>query len=386
MSAKITLRPSGDSFEAQDSESVLNAALRAGLSVDYGCNNGSCGRCRARLLSGEIARIEHHDFVLSEADKSTGQFLLCSNAATTDADIEVVVAAGTEDIPFQELTARVRKVDIVDKDTALLRLRTARTRTLRFIAGQHARLRFDENVIVELPIASCPCDSMNLEFHIRRDDGNGAARHVFMELKQDREITVEGPTGQFILDEDTKDPILLIAYDTAFAPIRSLIEHALSLERSQPIDLYWIVQHPRTHYLRNYCRSIADAIDNLSFTGITIGAPPAAASKESRTVHVADLEAALAAVTTDHPALADHQAYVAGPTQVIDTAERVLREHGLSESRLFTEISRDDPLRGFRDDDYLQVTLTLTHGRVVRDRKIYANEAHDRLQESLRGA
>ena len=28
------------------------------------------------------------------------------------------------------------------------------------------------------------------------------------------------------------------------------------------------------------------------------------------------------------------------------------------ESRLFTEISRDDPLRGFRDEDYLQVSLT----------------------------
>jgi len=68
MSYKITVRPSGHNFEAEPSETLLQAGLRAGLNLGHSCATGSCGDCRARLLAGEIslaAAISSLDWVSS---------------------------------------------------------------------------------------------------------------------------------------------------------------------------------------------------------------------------------------------------------------------------------------------------------------------------------
>ena len=71
---------------------MLEACLRAGLSPDYGCSKGNCGSCKARLKSGELEPVDFHDFTISEEDKQTGGFLMCSNRAVSDIEIEADVS------------------------------------------------------------------------------------------------------------------------------------------------------------------------------------------------------------------------------------------------------------------------------------------------------
>ncbi|MGB5540331.1 MAG: 2Fe-2S iron-sulfur cluster-binding protein, partial [Gammaproteobacteria bacterium] len=43
MTHRVTIQSSGHSFTVDDSESVLDAALRQGVILPYGCRNGACG-------------------------------------------------------------------------------------------------------------------------------------------------------------------------------------------------------------------------------------------------------------------------------------------------------------------------------------------------------
>lgn len=45
------------SFRCSPGESFLNAALRAGVDVAYGCATGTCGKCKASVLAGSIERV-----------------------------------------------------------------------------------------------------------------------------------------------------------------------------------------------------------------------------------------------------------------------------------------------------------------------------------------
>jgi CDP-4-dehydro-6-deoxyglucose reductase len=67
---KVTVQPSGQSFEAQEGESVLAAALRQGVMLPYGCKNGACGSCKGKIVAGAVDYGHYHARVLTEADRS----------------------------------------------------------------------------------------------------------------------------------------------------------------------------------------------------------------------------------------------------------------------------------------------------------------------------
>lgn len=324
MIARVSIEPAGLKFEANQGESLLNAALRAGLNIDYGCSNGSCGHCKVRLVAGKTVQTRHHDFILRAAERQAGALLMCCHsAATENISLQAELASSSADIPLQQLTAGVRKLDRCDDNTLLLHVRTPRSQSLRFMAGQHARLRLANGDERELPIASCPCDGMRLEFHIHRLASDRFTKYVFNELQNAARIDIEGPCGDFTLVENDSDAILFIAWGTGFAPIHSLIEHCLSLELTQDISLYWVVHEDEVHYADGYCRAVADAIDNFSYRAI-------------RTDTAAE---ALAEIASAAGTLENSRLYIAAPPAIIDNTIDCLQGTGLDASKV-----KSDPL------------------------------------------
>ncbi|HEX6529912.1 MAG TPA: 2Fe-2S iron-sulfur cluster-binding protein, partial [Burkholderiales bacterium] len=52
--AKVTVQPSGQSFDVEPGEAVLSAALRQGVMLPYGCKNGACGSCKGKIVAGSV--------------------------------------------------------------------------------------------------------------------------------------------------------------------------------------------------------------------------------------------------------------------------------------------------------------------------------------------
>ena len=176
MGAQVTVRPSGHQFTVEGRDTLLQAGLRAGLKLNYGCGNGTCGMCKVRVIEGEVARVQPFDYPLSEAEKAQGYTLLCAHtAASSELTLETLEAGGPADIAQQQIVASVRQVRELAPDTRLVHLQTPRSHRLRFLAGQSATLGLGGaagDIHATLPIASCPTDDRTLHFVVaRRPDG-----------------------------------------------------------------------------------------------------------------------------------------------------------------------------------------------------------------------
>jgi CDP-4-dehydro-6-deoxyglucose reductase len=323
MTAQVKVEPSGNEFFVEGNDTLLEAALRAGLALGYGCSNGNCGMCKAKVLAGEVQKTRHHDYVLSEAEKNSGVVLMCCNTAVVDLVIEAREAHGAADMPLQNIAAKVKAVSALADDMRLLRLQTPRSNRLRFLAGQAVTLTLADGATASFPVASCPCDDRNLEFHIERCPGTAFARRVFAGLDSADTVHVDGPRGEFVLNEASTRPLIFIARGSGFAPIKSLIEHAMALDVAETLQLYWLADAKAGHYLNNLCRSWADALDNFQYVPLT--APDAA---------IAD---ALAQILPAQPELATHDVYVAGPEPFASQAEYLLLDRGVPRSQLSVE-------------------------------------------------
>jgi CDP-4-dehydro-6-deoxyglucose reductase len=149
---------------------------------------------------------------------------------------------------------------------------------------------------------------------------------VFQGLKSGDTVNVLGPRGEFVLREDSPRTAVFIAWDTGFAPIKSLIEHAMALDVTDSLHLYWFAPPGHGHYLSNLCRSWSDALDNFYFTPVEM--PVTAGTDPVR------LRAELARVTHDHPQLRDCDVYVAGSPALLDAAHDLLLAKGLPAGQL----------------------------------------------------
>ena len=320
MAANVKLIPSGHDFFVEGNESILEASVRAGLTLNYGCSSGNCGDCKARVISGETWRLREHDYVISEREKTMGYILTCSHTAVTDLVLEAAEANRVEDLPYQEVRASLRKLEPLGPDLIALSLQTPRTQTLRFMAGQRAILTLESGESRELSIASCPCNGRHLGFYVRRQ-AEAFSEAVFGGLHPGQLVTVSGPLGDFVLRDEASEPAIFIAHGDGIAPIKSLIEHAVSIDHIESFHLYWDTRYPEAHHQAQWGRALRDALDNFGFTPLMSG-------------HAKDL---IALICADRPEPTGARFYVAGPSELIKATRTALLALGVEPDRIATE-------------------------------------------------
>jgi CDP-4-dehydro-6-deoxyglucose reductase len=175
----------------------------------------------------------------------------------------------------------------------------------------------------EYPVASCPCDDRNLIFHVCRSEGDGAtgdfSKCLFDgRIKAGDAMSVWGPWGDFVLEKVAARPLVFIAIDTGFAPINSLIEHAIAVDAAESISLYWASSRTGGQYLVNQCRAWAQALDEFSYLLLTVDALPATLAANA--------------------ALAASEVYLAGAADVVEPLAAALAAAGVPLRQLHVEM------------------------------------------------
>lgn len=297
MAAHVRVMPSGHEFFVEGQDNLLAAGLRSGISLAYGCNNASCGRCKVKLLSGKVRQVRDPGYRLADNDVRDGMLLSCCCAAVTDVVIEAAEATRSDDIPAQTITARVYKVTH-SGDTVVVQARFGDGERLHFLAGQYAQVQLVDGSSSDSAIASCPCDERNLEFHLTALSNRGFWRHASKQIKAGEALTVRGPKGDFVLNTESSRPLIFIAIDTGFATIKSLIEHAMALDVAESMHLYRGASSPEGLYQDNLCRAWSDALDEFSYTALELAPGDAG------------LDALVDRIAEDYSSLAQHDIYL----------------------------------------------------------------------------
>ena len=248
MSRQITIRPSGHVFQAREGETVLEAALREGFMLPYGCRNGACGSCKGKVIEGTVDHGNSQDSVLPAAERARGNALFCQARAQSDLLIECREIGAVKDITVKTLPCRVQTLEPVAPDVMRIRLKLPAAERLQFLAGQYIDILLKDGTRRSLSMANPPHDDSLLELHLR-NYGGPFSLHVFTQMKEKDILRFEGPLGSFYLREDSSKPVVLLAGGTGFAPIKAIIEHAIHNKLKRRMILYRGARRPADLYL-----------------------------------------------------------------------------------------------------------------------------------------
>lgn len=238
MVSQVKIEPSGHAFTVDAHETVLEAALRQGIGLPYGCRNGACGACRGKVLTGEVSAEGYSEQALSEQDRVKGYTLFCCAHPKGDLTIEASEIKGVGEIRIKTLPCRVESIDKIH-DVAVLRLKLPVAERLQFMAGQYIDILMKDGKARSFSIANAPHDDAFIELHIRHQVGGSFSEYVFNQMKVREIMRFKGPLGSFFLRENSDKPLILLASGTGFAPIKGIVEHALHQGGKRPMVLYW---------------------------------------------------------------------------------------------------------------------------------------------------
>ncbi len=326
MEYQIRLLPSGRTFSAESESTLLHAALRAGITIPYKCSNGTCGKCLAKIKSGEIGAHIPHDFPIAQSEQIAGRMLLCSNHPGSDMELEVHEISDAHEIPLQSIKTKVIKIERLDQHHIVIELRTPRSETLQFLAGQYVDLRIDGvDGKYHGAIGSCPCNGMMIQFHLQFSD-DPFIRHCFTQLKKGDAVMVKGPYGDVTFKEQHNHPAIFIAKDCHFAGVKSLIEQAINLEFDQPVRLYWFMTSGHKHYMNNYCRQWADHFEDYRFIPITLS---------GKIIESEDIKSVMKQIITEYPQL-NIDLYLSMPKSRARVTKRYLYDLGIEPERVMS--------------------------------------------------
>ena len=317
MSYQVTLKTSGKQFTVTQDETVLEAALRQGIKLPYGCKNGACGSCKGKVLEGQIRHGQHSDSALSKTDETAGGILFCCSHPQTDLLIEAREVQGAGDIAIRKVPCRVNTIHKPSEDVAILRLQLPAAERFQFLAGQYLEFLLKDGQRRAYSIANAPEQEGPLELHIRHLPGGLFTDFVFAAvtpaLKEKDILRFEGPLGSFFLREDSQKPIIFVAAGTGFAPIKSIVEQMQAKKIDRPVELYWGGRRPNDLYLNDLCRTWEQTIPNFKYIPvISDGTPEDAWRGRTGFVHQA--------VIDDHPSLKDFQVYACGAPVMVNAA------------------------------------------------------------------
>ncbi|HHJ35677.1 MAG TPA: 2Fe-2S iron-sulfur cluster binding domain-containing protein, partial [Gammaproteobacteria bacterium] len=237
MSFKIRVPASGHEFIAEPDETILEAALRQGIGLPYGCRNGACGKCAGEVISGKTAYDTGALRASAKQEHEAGKTLFCQACAVSDLAIEVREVVKNTDIEIKTLPCRVEKMNLLTHDVMKLQLKLPETERLQFMAGQYLEFLLKDGKRRAFSIANAPHDDEYIELHIRHVPDGHFGDYVFDGLKEKTLMRIEGPLGSYFLREDSQCPVILMGGGTGYAPLKGMLEHAFHIKLDRPVHL-----------------------------------------------------------------------------------------------------------------------------------------------------
>jgi CDP-4-dehydro-6-deoxyglucose reductase len=330
MPYQVTIKPSNHVFALQDDETILDAALREGFVIAYGCRNGACGTCKGKVLEGEVDYGVYQETALSEAEKRLGMALFCQARPRGDVVIECREIGAAKDIRIRKLPCRVQKMQRVAADIMVLHLKLPASERLQFLAGQYIDILLKDGKHRSFSMANAPHADEYLQLHLR-NYGGPFSEHVFNKMKERDILRFEGPLGTFFMREDSDKPIVLLASGTGFAPIKAIIEHAFHTRDPRSLVLYWGARVRADLYMHELPERWAHEHNNFQYVPV-LSEPLASDRWSGRTgfVHEAAMQ--------DIADMSGCQVYACGTPVMVEAAHRDFTSQcGLPEEEFFSD-------------------------------------------------
>lgn len=326
---RVRVEPGGQEFEVAPGETVLNAALRQGVGLHYGCRQGNCSTCKYFLVDGEVDFGNSSPYALSEEEREEGWALLCCARPLDDLEIRDHGEGDERALPLiapSQEGARVKEA--APLTASLWRLRLAVEEPLFYYPGQFVEL--------EIPgrpgqwraysIANAGDDLLELEFLVKRLPG-GAFSGQVDRLAPGDSLALRGPFGSSYLRAG-RAPILLVATGSGVAPLRAMLQDAALGSDPREIHFYYGARTRADLPLEAEIEALRGVLPQLDYRPCLSQPTPACAwgGRTSRVTQAIQREVEDASI---------YDAYLCGAPEMCDAVGRLLEAKGIGEGNLF---------------------------------------------------
>ncbi|SFV63338.1 CDP-6-deoxy-delta-3,4-glucoseen reductase-like [hydrothermal vent metagenome] len=317
---QVINKTTGNKFKV-NKDNILNSALKEGLFLPYGCQKGLCGKCKAFIVSGEVSNITPNNAITKE-EIDNNITLLCQCYAKSDLEIEIQELA-TRIPPSSKKNMKIKEINALNYDVFELVLEQSKENKISFLAGQYANLSYKKYIDRPFSIANTPNDDF-ISFHIKVVKGGGFTNLLANDLKIGENIEIEGPKGSFYFNEQSTNPIIMVAGGTGLGPIKAIIEYIIKHQLKRKITLYWGVNTQDDFYLD----IPKEWLEKITFIPV-LSNPKKNWHGRIGFVHQAVLD--------DISDLSNYDIYVCGAPIMVKTANETFIEKGLKIENFFSD-------------------------------------------------
>ena len=343
MRIQVNARNRAFQFEAIAGEKILYAGLRAQAGLPYECATGTCGTCKAKLISGKL------DDAWPEAPgkkylRAEGEFLMCQCAALGDVAIEVasfVYPMDPGSCRMDALAGTVRSVHALTHDISAIEV--ALETPCEFDAGQFMVIRAPGvQGMRGYSMVNYDRPARALEFIVKKKIGGGFSDWLFSGKAPGARLELFGPLGKATFYPDLTRNILCIAGGTGIAGMMSILSRACRaryLDRYQGHVFFGVRTMKDTFYLEELSALRDEFPGSLSITvALSDEDVPASAAQAFPSLAFARGMVHDVAKREMAGKYQNVRAYLAGPPPAVDASIRVL----LLEAKLTTDNIRYD--------------------------------------------
>jgi toluene monooxygenase electron transfer component len=227
MKIQINARNRSHHFDAGENDKILYAGLNGGIDLAYECGSGTCGSCKARLISGEIVD-EWPEAPGKKYIKGNDGFLMCQCRAKSDLVVEVASFVQTMEpgacVPLP-MKGRISSAVLLTGD--VMHLKIALEQPMDFDAGQF--------VMIQVPgvagfrgwsMVNYERHARTLEFVVKKKPGGGISEWLFNNPSQGVDVDVFGPLGHATFYPSLDKNVLCIAGGSGIAGMMSILSRA----------------------------------------------------------------------------------------------------------------------------------------------------------------
>ena len=333
MSYELTIQPLGQTIEVEDGQTILDAALRAGIYLPHACCHGLCATCKVQVVDGEVDHGEASTFALMDFEREEGKTLACCARLECDTVIEAEIDddPDAENLPVEDYTGEVVRIETLTPTIRGIWLKL--DRPMRFQAGQYINLEVAavDGQSRAFSLANAPQQADMVELNVRIVPGGQVTTWLHEKLEVGEKLTLSGPYGRFFVKKSAKLPMIFMAGGSGLSSPKSMIEDLLNNGSELPMTLIYGQRSQAELYY--HAEFIEMAAKHSNFTYVPTLSHEAEGSSWSGArgfVH----DAAKAHFDND---FRGNKAYLCGPPAMIEACIATLMQGRLFERDIYME-------------------------------------------------
>ena len=333
MSYQLTIEPLGETIDVEPGQSVLDAALRAGIWLPYACNHGLCGTCKVDVLEGEVNHNHASAFALMDVERDEGKTLVCCATLESDAVIEAEIDEDPDsrDLAIEDYSATVCRIEALTPTIRGIWLKVGGD-GIDFQAGQYINLSVPG---LDHPrafsIASPPSAANEIELNVRIVTDGAATTYLHNKMEVGDTLAFTAPLGRFFVRKSAPEPVIFIAGGSGLSSPKSMIVDLLEAGDTRTIVLLYGARNRDELYYAGFFDELAREHDNFSyFAALSDDHDDDSWTGAHGFVH--ELAEQVFAGK-----FAGHKAYLCGPPPMIDACITTLMRGRLFEEHIFME-------------------------------------------------